>query len=75
MRDNRDQLAEEFDNKVKAIRDHFDGEMARLSDEVMNEAQAAQTRVEGMLGSSSACEISLPTTETVVVGKGEDNYQ
>ena len=72
LRDNRDQLAEEFDNKVKAIRDHFDGEMARLSDEVMNEAQAAQTRVEGMLGQAAPAEISLPTTETVVVGKGEE---
>ena len=72
LRDNRDQLAEEFDNKVKAIRDHFDGEMARLSDEVMNEAQAAQTRVEGMLGQAAPAKISLPTTETVVVGKGEE---
>ncbi|MCY4538038.1 MAG: DNA-directed RNA polymerase subunit beta' [Chloroflexi bacterium] len=72
LRDNRDQLAEEFDSKVKAIRSHFDGELGRLSDEVMNEAQAAQTRVESMLGQAAAADISLQATETVVVEKGEE---
>ncbi len=72
LRDNRDQLAEEFDSKVKAIRDHFDGELGRLSDEVMNEAQAAQTRVESMLGQAASAEISLQATETIVVEKGEE---
>ncbi len=72
LRDNRDQLAEEFDSKVKAIREHFDGELGRLSDEVMNEAQAAQTRVESMLGQAASAEISLQATETIVVEKGEE---
>jgi len=72
LRDNRDQLAEEFESKVTAIRSHFDGELGRLSDEVMNEAQAAQTRVESMLGQAASAEISLQATETVVVEKGEE---
>ncbi len=72
LRENRDQLAEEYDSKVKAIRSHFDGELARLSDEVMNEAQVAQTRVESMLGQAASVEISLQATETVVVEKGEE---
>ncbi|MCY4017802.1 MAG: DNA-directed RNA polymerase subunit beta' [Chloroflexi bacterium] len=72
LRDNRDQRAEEFESKVTAIRSHFDGELARLSDEVMNEAQAAQTRVESMLGQAASAEISLQATETVVVEKGEE---
>ncbi|MCY4070223.1 MAG: DNA-directed RNA polymerase subunit beta' [Chloroflexi bacterium] len=72
LRDDRDQRAEEFESKVKAIRDHFDGELGRLSDEVMNEAQAAQTRVESMLGQAASAEISLQATETVVVEKGEE---
>ena len=70
LRGNRDQIAEEFDSKVAAIQSHFDGELARLSDEVMNEAQVAQTRVENMLGQAAASEISLKATETVVVAKG-----
>ena len=71
LRDNRDQIAEDFDSKVSAIREHFDGEMARLSDEVMNEAQAAQTRVESLLGQEAAAKISLKSTSSVVVAKGE----
>ncbi|MDE2820589.1 MAG: DNA-directed RNA polymerase subunit beta' [Chloroflexota bacterium] len=72
LRDDRDQRAEEFESKVTAIRSHFDGELARLSDEVMNEAQTAQTRVESMLGQAASAEISLQATETVVVEKGEE---
>ncbi len=71
LRDNRDQLAEQFDEKVKAIREHFDGELARLSDEVMSEAQAAQSRVETMLGQAAGEEIGLKSTSAVVVAKGE----
>ena len=41
IRGNRDQIAEEFDTKVVAIREHYDTELARLSDEVMNEAQVS----------------------------------
>ncbi len=71
LRDNRDQLAEQFDEKVKAIREHFDSELARLSDEVMSEAQAAQSRVETMLGQAADEEIGLKSTSAVVVAKGE----
>ena len=71
LRDNRDQIAEQFDSKAKAIRDHFDAELARLSDEVMSEAQAAQNRVERMLGQEAAAEISLESTGATIVAKGD----
>ncbi len=71
LRENRDQLADEFDDKIKAIRDHFDSEMARLSDEVISEAQSAQGRVEGLLGQTSPSDINLEATDSVVVAKGE----
>lgn len=71
LRENRDQLAEEFDDKVKAIQEHFDGELARLSDEVMEEAQAVQGRVENLLGQTSPSDINLESTEAVIVAKGE----
>ena len=72
LKDNRDQMAEEFDSKVSAIRSHFDAELARLSDAVMSEAQAAQTRVENLLGQSASEDIKLETTEALVVSRGEE---
>ena len=72
LRDNRDQMAEDFDSKVTEIRAHFDAELARLSDAVMSEAQVAQGRVENLLGQAAAEDISLETTESLVVSKGEE---
>ena len=72
LRDNRDQMAEVFDSKVTEIRSHFDAELARLSDAVMSEAQAAQTRVENLLGQPAPEDIKLETTEALVVSQGEE---
>ena len=72
LRDNRDQIAEAFDSKVTEIRSHFDAELARLSDAVMSEAQAAQSRIENLLGQPSPEDITLETTEAVVVAGGEE---
>ena len=71
IRGHRDQIAEEFDSKVAAIRGHFDAELGRLSDEVMSEAQAAQTQVENLLGQAASESIGLQSTSSVVVNKGE----
>ena len=71
QRGDRDQRAEEFDSKVKAIREHFDGELARLSDEVMSEAQSAQLRVENLLGQTAPAAIHLESIKAVIVAKGE----
>ncbi len=71
LRDNRDQIAEEFDTKAKAIRQHFDAELARLSDEVMSEAQSAQTSVESLLGQNASEDIKLDSASAVVVAQGE----
>ena len=71
LRDNRDQIAADFDSKAKAIRDHFDAELARMSDVVMTEAQSAQTSVENLLGQNAAEDIRLDSASAVVVAKGE----
>ncbi len=71
LRDNRDQIAVEFETKAKAIRDYFDAELARLSDEVMTEAQSAQTSVENLLGQDATEVIKLDSASAVVVAKGE----
>ncbi len=71
QRGDRDQQAEEFDDKVKAIRAHFDAELARLSDEVMTEAQSAQLRVENLLGQTAPAAIHLESIKAMIVDKGE----
>ncbi len=67
----RDALTAKFDAKVKAVRDHYDTELARLSDEVMSEAQAAQSRVESLLGENAGEAIELKSTSAVVVSRGQ----
>ena len=71
LRENREQIAEDYEIKASAIREHFDAELARLSDEVMGEAQVAQTQVENLLGQAAAAEISLKAASSVVVARGE----
>ncbi len=71
VREGREQLARQFDSRVAAIQQHFEGELARLSDEVMNEAQLAQTQVENLLGQPASSEIALKSTGSVVVPVGE----
>ena len=66
-----DQLAEEFEGKVKAIQEHFDGELTRLSGEVMSEAQLAQQLVEDQLGQTAVEAISLKSIEAVIVPEGK----
>ena len=67
----RDLLEAEMDMAADEIRKHFDAELARLSDEVMSEAQSAQRRVESLLGQAAPVAIKLESTEDVIVGKGE----
>ena len=71
IRENRDQIAEDFDNKAAAIREHYDKERDRLSDEVMNEAQVAQTQVENLLGQVATAAISLEAAASTIVAQGE----
>ncbi len=72
LQENRDQMAVEFESKATAVREHFDAELARLSDEVMSEAQAAQTRVEGLLGQAATAQITLKSTSAQIVAPGEE---
>ena len=72
MAEVRDRRAEQFDNNVNAIREHYEGELARNIDEVMSEAQAAQSRVESLLGQVAGDAIELKSTSAEVVAKGEE---
>ncbi len=71
VRTQRDSALGQFEERVKGIHDHFDNELSRLSDKVMQEAQAIQTRVESMVGQVAASDIDFATANTVIAAKGE----
>ncbi|NWF68893.1 MAG: DNA-directed RNA polymerase subunit beta' [Chloroflexi bacterium] len=71
IRSERDSRLGEFEERARAINTHFDEEFARLSDEVMREAQTIQTRIEAQLGQVTSSNINFDAVNTVVVAKGE----
>ncbi len=71
IRDERDKILNEFESRVKSIHDHFDNELARLGDELMQEAQSVQQRVETLMGSKATSDINFEGANTVIAAKGE----
>jgi DNA-directed RNA polymerase subunit beta' len=71
IRQERDQVLSTFDDRVAAIHQHFDEELGRLSDAIMQQAQTAQTRIESLLGQSAPANINLEDADTVIAAKGE----
>jgi DNA-directed RNA polymerase subunit beta' len=57
--------------KTVDINKHFDGELTRLSDEIMREAQTVQQRVEGSLNQPAPSDIDFPSANTVIAARGE----
>ena len=62
---------EEYEERAAAIEEHFDNELARLSDEVMQAATSVQDRVDALLGQPSPSDINFEITDTVIAAKGE----
>jgi DNA-directed RNA polymerase subunit beta' len=71
IRAERDTVLSEFEQRAKEINAHFDNELARLSDALMQEAQTVQARVERLLGKPANANINFETADTVIVAKGE----
>jgi DNA-directed RNA polymerase subunit beta' len=71
IRTERDSMLGTFENRISDIHSHFDNELNRLSDEVMREAQAIQTRVEALMGQVAQTDINFAITNTVIVAKGD----
>ncbi len=67
----RDSVLSGFDERAAAIHRHFDEELARLSDQLMQEAQTIQGRVESLIGQVAPSDINFESAEAVVVAKGE----
>jgi len=68
---NHETFVDEYESRAKEINDHFDNELARLSDDVMDQAKDIQDRVEGQLGQPAKSDINFDAAEIVIVARGE----
>ncbi|WP_228845288.1 DNA-directed RNA polymerase subunit beta' [Phototrophicus methaneseepsis] len=71
IRGNHDEYLNQYEDRVKAIDSHFEGELNRLSDDVMKEAQRLQTRIETLMGQDAPEDLNFETADLVVTTKGE----
>ncbi len=71
LRSDRDTVLGEFDQRQQAIKEHFENELARLSDELMQEAQTIQERVDALIGQSAPSDINFETADAVIVARDE----
>ncbi len=71
IRSERDVALNQFEDRAKAIHEHFDNELSHLSDKAMQEAQAIQSRIESLIGQNTSTDIDFETANTVIAAKGE----
>ena len=71
IRGERDDVLGEFEERTVDINKHFDNELARLSDALMQEAQTVQDRVEALLNTNAPSDINFEGADTVIVVKNE----
>jgi len=71
VRSQRDTALIAFEDRQKAIHSHFDGEVSRMSDEVMQEAQSVQNRIESLIGQNAPTDIDFEGANAIIAAKGE----
>jgi len=71
IRQERDSVLNEFDERAQAINKHFDDELARLGDQLMQDAQNIQQRIEGLIGTVAPSDVNFQAANTVIAAKGE----
>ena len=71
IRNERDETLEKFEVRATEINQHFDDELARLSDRLMQEAQSIQSRIESLIGKDAPSDINFESTDSVIIAKGE----
>ncbi|HRL10281.1 MAG TPA: hypothetical protein PKX07_00275, partial [Aggregatilineales bacterium] len=67
----RTQILADFEARAVDIKKHFEDELNRLSDRLMQEAQSVQQRIESLANKPAPSDINLENADTVVVAKGE----
>ncbi len=71
IRKNHDQFMGQYEERIAAISQHFDNELARLNGEITEEAQSVQAQVREHIGEEAPTDIDFPTLDKVAVAKGE----
>jgi DNA-directed RNA polymerase subunit beta' len=71
IRQQRDDSLGGFDERVAAIHTHFDEELARLTDDLMQEAQRLQERVDSLIGKPAPADVNFESAGMVIAAKGE----
>ncbi len=71
IKSRRDTVLRDVEQQTKAINAHFEGELNRLTDELMREAQSVQARIEASMGKPATSDIDFVAASTVIVAKGE----
>ncbi len=67
----RDTLMGEVEQRTQELNTHYENELSRLSDEIIREAQAIQTRIEAYFGQAAPADIDFPGANTVIAARGE----
>jgi DNA-directed RNA polymerase subunit beta' len=71
IRGERDEVLHQFESRAGTINKRYDDELNRLSDELMQEAQNVQGRIEALLGQAAPSDINFDSADTVVAARGE----
>jgi DNA-directed RNA polymerase subunit beta' len=71
IRQERDTVLGKFDERARTIHQHFDDEQTRLSDQMVQEAQLVQQRVEMLVGQITPNDINFESADAVIAAKGE----
>jgi DNA-directed RNA polymerase subunit beta' len=71
IRAERDAILAGFNDRVAAVHSHFDEELARLTDEMMQQAQKLQDKVDGLSGQKAKSNVNFEAASAVIVAKGE----
>lgn len=71
IRGNHDDFVNQFEDRAVAVTKHFDNELARLSDDIMAEAQSLQERLEANMGKNASSDMNFEMVDKVIVAKGE----
>ncbi len=72
IRVERDATLAGFNDRIAAIHTHFDEELARLTDELMQEAQHLQERVDSLMGKPAPSDVNFESASMVIAAKGEN---
>ena len=71
IRGNHEDYVGQYEGRAADITHHFDSELARLSDEINEEANGLTAQIEAQMGESLPHDLNFETVDKVIIAKGE----